>query len=658
MIWLIDVAVPLDSRAHVALFLRGERRKVSPYLKDFGRSSGTTVSVLDFLHSLPVRQKRISPSLDLEECRRAVEALAMLRPEVSFTLTDDDSCGRILETVGGRGRRREDAFCDIFGRRWATVLKGVKEESCGRNLTGFVASKSAPDKGKQFIFVNGRTMRDGPLTKTVREILKKSVMCRLPLSYKKEQEQQRTTESPTKSARLHPVFCLELKCPRSECEVLPDPQGNSIQFSDWPSVCALVQSALLGVMRRHNLFPPGMLAEEEVAKIAARIGVPPLPNSLDVSGIVPLPLPADLQPRCDEVDADAESLGCSPLDGSGDNDSGDAGSEHGDSQEREGLCSDYFAGMEDARVSRVVRRMDCQDVGNHTQSAKLAKLKRFACDDPEPKSPAKIPEGWIKKSTKTGKTYYVQLSSGVTVDDLTKCGLPCGAGISRRVSNAAGTSRSRSSGGQGSQDRKRKLELLPVGKTPFLRKERRTKVVVRSTPETTAAGASSDQSAYVHSKWRDEEAAKDLFSSSQGGRSAADILDSWRNPAFASCGGVTDLQRSGTSNGRPDPFKFERSMFDEIEVIGQVNKKFIAARIKQDTVGEGDSTDFLVFFDQHAVHERIRLETILEGEQFGVLFTIRYDVLMLSLFLFRGLSRTKAGVLRRPRSSNPRPAEP
>ena len=64
-------------------------------------------------------------------------------------------------------------------------------------------------------------------------------------------------------------------------------------------------------------------------------------------------------------------------------------------------------------------------------------------------------------------------------------------------------------------------------------------------------------------------------------------------------------------------------MFRGLRVIGQMDKKFIAATMTND---EGDSGRrglrgrrrgggrLLVLFDQHAVHERIRLETLIKGK--------------------------------------------
>ena len=61
--------------------------------------------------------------------------------------------------------------------------------------------------------------------------------------------------------------------------------------------------------------------------------------------------------------------------------------------------------------------------------------------------------------------------------------------------------------------------------------------------------------------------------------------------------------------------RFRMDLFDKIRVLGQVDKKFIAVVAKDLNISNGTtSKDILLLFDQHAVHERIRLEKLISGE--------------------------------------------
>lgn len=59
--------------------------------------------------------------------------------------------------------------------------------------------------------------------------------------------------------------------------------------------------------------------------------------------------------------------------------------------------------------------------------------------------------------------------------------------------------------------------------------------------------------------------------------------------------------------------RYSGDKFVLFQVLGQVDDKFIAAKILGKSNKTQNTTEFLVLFDQHAVHERIRLENNLKG---------------------------------------------
>ena len=69
---------------------------------------------------------------------------------------------------------------------------------------------------------------------------------------------------------------------------------------------------------------------------------------------------------------------------------------------------------------------------------------------------------------------------------------------------------------------------------------------------------------------------------------------------------------------RTNSFRFRQELFDKIHVLGQVDRKFIAVvgkSVNTSTSSNNNSiTNILVLFDQHAVHERIRLENLICGK--------------------------------------------
>ncbi|KAG6441210.1 hypothetical protein O3G_MSEX001709 [Manduca sexta] len=72
-----------------------------------------------------------------------------------------------------------------------------------------------------------------------------------------------------------------------------------------------------------------------------------------------------------------------------------------------------------------------------------------------------------------------------------------------------------------------------------------------------------------------------------------------------------DVQNQNKCKSKTDDditLKFDGQTLKHAEILNQVDNKFIAAVIKANGGSNEETTHFLAFFDQHAVHERIRLE--------------------------------------------------
>jgi hypothetical protein len=58
--------------------------------------------------------------------------------------------------------------------------------------------------------------------------------------------------------------------------------------------------------------------------------------------------------------------------------------------------------------------------------------------------------------------------------------------------------------------------------------------------------------------------------------------------------------------------RFSKADLKSVKVLAQVDKKFIVAKAKISSNSEVEA-ELLILFDQHAVHERIRLEALMRG---------------------------------------------
>ncbi|XP_075556427.1 DNA mismatch repair protein Mlh3-like isoform X1 [Dermacentor variabilis] len=103
----------------------------------------------------------------------------------------------------------------------------------------------------------------------------------------------------------------------------------------------------------------------------------------------------------------------------------------------------------------------------------------------------------------------------------------------------------------------------------------------------------------------------------------ANIVRVWNNPALLCSATGQDIVDGGLHSNDDgsgplyritQSYKFRKEMLAYVQLIGQVDAKFIACLmpLSQNTVVQGES--LIVLFDQHAAHERVRLEWLLENQ--------------------------------------------
>merc|ERR1712243_377796 len=76
---------------------RGKRKPVKLFYEN-RQCCGTTITVVDFLYNLPVRKRMINSTLDLQDILQTVMAISLSNPSTSFTLKDEASGEKMLQT--------------------------------------------------------------------------------------------------------------------------------------------------------------------------------------------------------------------------------------------------------------------------------------------------------------------------------------------------------------------------------------------------------------------------------------------------------------------------------------------------------------------------------------------------------------------------------
>jgi DNA mismatch repair protein MutL len=177
--------------------------------------SGTTVEVRELFHRVPARRKFLrAEATEFQHIAKTVTRLALSRFDVSFSLAHNRREQFVLPAASSR-QEREARVARLVGADFVTASRHVEFAQAGLVLEGWIglpsASRAQPDR--QFLFVNGRMVRDRLLANAVR------------LGYRDVSHGGR-----------HPAWLLYLTLDPVQVDVNAHPQKLELRFRDGRAV--------------------------------------------------------------------------------------------------------------------------------------------------------------------------------------------------------------------------------------------------------------------------------------------------------------------------------------------------------------------------------------------------------------------------------------
>jgi DNA mismatch repair protein MutL len=130
-------------------------------------AAGSIVEASDLYFNTPARRKFLrSPQTEFAHSEETFKRLALSRPDVRFALTHNGRAQWHLQAASAHQRVHA-----VLGEEFAAASLPVNVESAGLRLHGLVAQPaySRSSRDAQYIFVNGRFVRDKVLAHAVRE---------------------------------------------------------------------------------------------------------------------------------------------------------------------------------------------------------------------------------------------------------------------------------------------------------------------------------------------------------------------------------------------------------------------------------------------------------------------------------------------------------
>ncbi|XP_068254225.1 DNA mismatch repair protein Mlh3 isoform X2 [Nyctibius grandis] len=239
------------AKTFVKLFHNGQALEVCE--AELSRpSGGTTVTVCNLFHQLPVRRKCVDPVLEFERVRQKVEAVSLMHPSISLSLRNDASCSMVLQLP--KTRDVYSRFCQIYGLGRSQKLREINHKSGGFELSGFISIEGHYNKNLQFLYVNRRLVLKTRLHKLIDFLLRKeSVICKA----KSGPASRQASSSPGRhrcSPELYGIFILNVACAYSDYDVCLEPAKTLIEFQNWDVLLTCIEEGVKIFLKQEHLF--------------------------------------------------------------------------------------------------------------------------------------------------------------------------------------------------------------------------------------------------------------------------------------------------------------------------------------------------------------------------------------------------------------------
>ncbi len=204
---------------------------------------GTRIAVRDLFYATPARLKFLkSARSELAAASEALKRLAMAHPEIAFSLTADGKKAFSYAAEGDDETGRLRRLGAVMGRDFEDNAVAVDAARDGLSMTGFAGlptyNRGLPDK--QFLFVNGRPVRDKLIVGAIRG------------AYADFLARDR-----------HPAVALFLQIDPGLVDVNVHPAKTEVRFRDAGEVRGLIVGAL-----RHALAAAGHRAATTTSAFA------------------------------------------------------------------------------------------------------------------------------------------------------------------------------------------------------------------------------------------------------------------------------------------------------------------------------------------------------------------------------------------------------
>ena len=208
-------------------------------------AAGTSVTVEELFFNTPARRKFLrTEATEWAHCEEAFRRVALAHPATGFTLQHN---ARVVHRLVAAGRRVRVE--QLLGDDFVLHAAAVEADAPGVKLTGFAVRPAyAAQRGGQYLFVNGRYVRDRVLQHALRE------------AYRDILHHDR-----------QPAYALWLEIDPRRVDVNVHPQKTEVRFRDSGAIHQFARHAVERALAASAAEQPAVSAAERLGVAAARL---------------------------------------------------------------------------------------------------------------------------------------------------------------------------------------------------------------------------------------------------------------------------------------------------------------------------------------------------------------------------------------------------
>ena len=199
---------------------------------------GTSICVTNLFYNTPARLKYLkSEATELNNCIQFIEKLALSRPDIAFTLTNNDKV--IVKTSGKNNLLK--TIHEIYGLTVSSNMLSINKTSDDFEISGYIGLPGLLKKNRNHFntIVNGRVVRNNDINRAINDAY---------YTYKHE--------------GFYPIVVINIETDPTLVDVNIHPTKQDIKLSKIDELCKLLYETIKDTLYKNLLIPDAIIDDD------------------------------------------------------------------------------------------------------------------------------------------------------------------------------------------------------------------------------------------------------------------------------------------------------------------------------------------------------------------------------------------------------------